>query len=229
VAHTLRSVAQLISINLAAPRPNPVKDVGITGIDKHPAVGPVEVRAPGPKGTGVGSGAVGDQIFDTAHHGGDDQALYAYAREDLDVWAAALGRDLPGGVFGENLTTSGLDVTGARIGERWRGGDRVVVEVAVPRIPCRTFANWIDEQGWVKRFTIRAAPGAYLRVVVPGEVRAGDPITIVSRPDHDVTVGLTFRALTREPELLPRLLTADALPAEVKELATRRAAPYPGD
>jgi MOSC domain-containing protein YiiM len=222
-------VAELISINLAAPHPNPVKDVGITGIDKHPTAGPVKVRAPGPKGTGLGSGAVGDQIFDTAHHGGDDQALYAYAREDLDVWATELGRDLPGGVFGENLTTSGLDVTGARIGERWRIGDRVVVEVAIPRIPCRTFANWIAEQGWVKRFTIRAAPGAYLRVVAPGEVRAGDPITIVSRPEHDVTVGLTFRALTREPELLPRLLTADALPVEVKELATRRAAPYPSD
>jgi MOSC domain-containing protein YiiM len=222
-------VAELISINLAAPHPNPVKDVGITGIDKHPATGPVEVRAPGPKGTGLGSGAVGDQIFDTAHHGGDDQALYAYAREDLDVWAAELGRALPGGVFGENLTTAGLDVTGARIGERWRVGEQVVVEVAIPRIPCRTFANWMAEQGWVKRFTIRAAPGAYLRVVVPGEVRAGDPISVVSRPDHDVTVGLTFRALTREPELLSRLREADALPAKVRELATRRTAPYPGD
>jgi MOSC domain-containing protein YiiM len=227
--HTLPSVAELISINLAEPRSNPAKDVGITGIDKRPATGPVEVRAPGPKRTGLGSGAVGDQIFDTAHHGGDDQALYAYAREDLDAWEAELGRKLPGGVFGENLTTSGLDVTGARIGERWRIGAQVMVEVAVPRIPCRTFAHWMAEQGWIKRFTIRAAPGAYLRVVAPGEIRAGDPITVVSRPDHDVTVGLTFRALTREPELLPRLLAADALPAEVKELATRRTAPFPGD
>jgi MOSC domain-containing protein YiiM len=222
-------VAELISVNLAAPHPNPVKDVGITGIDKRPATGPVPVRAPGPKTTGLGSGAVGDQIFDTAHHGGDDQALYAYAREDLDAWEAELGRSLPGGVFGENLTTSGLDVTGSLIGERWRVGGQVVLEVAVPRIPCRTFAQWMAEQGWVKRFMIRASPGAYLRVIVPGEIRAGDPITVVGRPDHEVTIGVTFRALTREPELLPRLLAADALPAEVKELAGRRTAPFPGD
>ncbi len=222
-------MAELLSVNLAVPRPNPAKDVGITGIDKRPAAGPVRVQAPGPRGTGLGSGAVGDQIFDTAHHGGDDQALYAYAREDLDEWEAELGRPLPGGVFGENLTTSGLDVTGALIGERWRIGDDVVVEVAVPRIPCRTFAHWMAQEGWIKRFMARAVPGTYLRVIVPGEIRAGDPITVVNRPDHDVTVGLTFRALTREPELLPRLPAADALPDEVKKLATRRTAPYPGD
>jgi MOSC domain-containing protein YiiM len=85
------------------------------------------------------------------------------------------------------------------------------------------------EQGWVKRFTVRAVPGAYLRVIVPGEIRAGDPVVVVSRPEHDVTIGLTFRALTREPELLPRLLAADALPEKIRELATRRTAPFPGE
>jgi MOSC domain-containing protein YiiM len=223
-------VAQLISVNLAEhPRPNGAKSVGVTGIDKQPAAGPVLVRAPGPKTTGLGSGLVGDTICDIAHHGGDDQALYAYAREDLDAWESELGRTLTGGVFGENLTTAGLDVTGALIGERWRIGERVVVEVSVPRIPCGTFAEWMAEHGWIKRFTIRAVPGAYLRVVDSGEIRAGDPITVLSRPDHEVTVGVTFRALTREPELLPRLLTAEALPQGIRELATRRTAPYPGD
>jgi MOSC domain-containing protein YiiM len=222
-------MAELVSVNLAVPRPSPGKGVGVTGIDKRPATGPVQVRAPGPKGAGLGSGLVGDQVFDTAHHGGDDQAVYAYAREDLDTWGAELGRTLPGGAFGENLTISGLDVTGALIGERWRVGERVVLEVAVPRIPCGTFARWMAEQGWVKRFTIRALPGAYLRVIVPGEIRAGDPVVVVGRPEHDVTVGLTFRALTREPELLARLLDADALPAKVKSLAARRIAPYPGE
>ncbi|MCW2641181.1 MAG: domain containing protein [Dactylosporangium sp.] len=222
-------MAQLISVNLAVPRPNPAKGVGVTGIDKQPVPGPVPVRAPGPKGTGLGSGLVGDRVFDTAHHGGDDQAVYAYAREDLDTWEAELGRTLPGGVFGENLTTSGLDVTGALIGERWRVGEQVVLEVADPRIPCGTFARWMAEQGWVKRFTVRAVPGAYLRVIVPGEIRAGDPVVVVSRPEHDVTIGLTFRALTREPELLPRLLAADALPEKIRELATRRTAPFPGE
>jgi MOSC domain-containing protein YiiM len=219
-------VAHLISVNLAVPRPNPVKSSGVTGIDKQPTTDPVPVRAPAARGN---SGLVGDSIWDTASHGGPDQAVYAYAREDLDDWAAELGRPLHAGMFGENLTTSGVDVTGALIGERWRVGADVVLEVAVPRIPCNTFATWMSEQGWIKRFTRRAIPGAYLRVVTPGEVRVGDPVVVVSRPDHDVTIGVTFRALTLEPEMLPRLLTADALPDDVKESATRRTAPFPGD
>jgi len=218
-------VAEVISVNLGVPRPNPAKAaIGVTGIDKQPTGDAVQVRAPGPKGSGLGSGLVGDPIFDRDHHGGDDQAVYAYAREDLDDWAAELGRPLAGGVFGENLTTTGLDVTGARIGERWRIGDELVLEVACPRIPCGTFAHRMAEQGWIKTFTARAVPGAYLRVVTPGEVRAGDPITVVERPGHDVTIGVTFRALTREPELLPRLLAAEALPQSVLDLAARRTA-----
>jgi MOSC domain-containing protein YiiM len=222
-------MAELVSLNLAVPRPNPAKPVSMTGIDKQPTADPVRVRAPGPKGSGLGSGLVGDRTFDTAHHGGDDQAVYAYAREDLDQWAAELGRSLANGVFGENLTTRGLDVTGALIGERWRIGAQVVLEVADSRIPCGTFAHWIAEQGWVKRFTVAARPGAYLRVITPGEIRAGDSIVVESRPDHDVTVGVTFRARTREPELLPRLADIDALPQSIRELATRRTAASPGD
>jgi MOSC domain-containing protein YiiM len=216
-------MAYVISVNLAVPRATRASDPGVTGIDKRPTDEPVAVRAPGPKHGGLGSGLVGDAIFDVRHHGGDDKAVYAYAREDLDEWETELGRPLPGGVFGENLTTAGLDVTGARIGERWQVGAQVVLEVAEPRIPCRTFADWMSEQGWIKRFTSAAVPGAYLRVVVPGEVRSGDPIVVTRRPPHDVTIGLTFRAVTLEPELLPRLLAADALPEGVREKAVRRA------
>jgi MOSC domain-containing protein YiiM len=217
-------VAELLSVNLGVPRSSPATRVGVTGIDKRPVDGPVEVRAPGPKASGLGGGAVGDRILDGRHHGGDDQALYAYAREDLDEWAAALGRELSGGVFGENLTTRGLDVTGALIGERWRVGPEVLLEVSVPRIPCNTFAHWMDERDWIKRFTERAAPGAYLRVLRAGQVRAGDPVEVVERPGHDVTIGVTFRALTLEPDLLPRLLAADALPEDALAKARRRLA-----
>ena len=74
------------------------------------------VRAPGPMHGGLGSGLVGDTIGNQKLHGGDDQAVYAYAREDLDAWEIQLQRTLNNGMFGENLTTSGIDVTGARIG-----------------------------------------------------------------------------------------------------------------
>lgn len=215
-------MAKVLTVNLAHPRPNPDKGLQVTGIDKRPTADPVEVRAPGSKQGGLGSGLVGDVLGDTANHGGEHQAVYAYAREDLDDWQRTLGRELSNGQFGENLTTEGVDVTGARIGERWQVGEELVLEVAVPRIPCRTFAGWLAERQWIKTFTKSAIPGAYLRVHRPGKVRAGDVLTVVERPDHDVTIGLVFRALTLEPELLPQLLAADALPEETKERARRR-------
>jgi MOSC domain-containing protein YiiM len=213
---------KVLSVNVGRPRPNPWKDTGVTGIDKRPIRGPVMVTAARAKGTGS-VGLAGDRVYDVEHHGGPDQAVYAYAREDLDSWAAELGRTLPAGVFGENLTTEGLDVNGALIGERWRVGPEAILEVSCPRIPCGTFQGWLARDGWIKRFTMAAKPGAFLRVIEPGPVCAGDHIEIVYRPGHDVSIGTTFRAVTLEPELLPGLLAAaDALPAEIHEKAQRR-------
>ncbi|MDI1465725.1 MOSC domain-containing protein [Catellatospora sp. KI3] len=214
-------MGRIISVNAGRARPSDAADLGVTGIDKRAVEGAVVLRAPGPRDTGLGSGVEGDDICDRRHHGGDDQAVYAYAREDLDGWAAELGRELRPGLFGENLTTTGVDVNGALIGERWRVGT-ALLEVSVPRIPCRTFAAAMEQQGWIKRFTQAALPGAYLRVVEPGEVRAGDEVTVVHRPDHDVTIALTFRALTLEAELLPRLVDIEQLPASVREKAAAR-------
>ncbi|WP_163510683.1 MOSC domain-containing protein [Fodinicola acaciae] len=210
----------LLSLNVGRRTAVTVKS-GSSGIDKRP-VDAVRVRAPGPKRGGLGSGLVGDTIVDVANHGGDDQAVYAYAREDLDAWQNELGEDLRNGFFGENLTTSGLDVTGALVGERWQVGDQVVLQVTAPRIPCATFAVWMRRTGWLGDFMRRGVPGAYLRVVTPGDIRLGDPISVIHRPDHDVTIGLVFRAVTLEPDLLPRLLEADDLLEEVRERATRR-------
>lgn len=216
-------MAKVESVNLGRPRPNPHKEVGWTGIGKQPTDGPVEVRAPGPKSTGLGSGLVGDFIGDGKHHGGDDQAVYAFQREDLDEWERRLGRELPNGFFGENLTTIGLDINNARIGERWRIGDEVVLQVTAPRIPCATFRGWMGEKGWAKIFTAAGRPGAYLKVLTPGAIRAGDPIEVIDRPDHDVTVSLLFKATTTERELLPQLLAAEAyLDQETIEMARQR-------
>ncbi|MEU9921081.1 MOSC domain-containing protein [Streptomyces griseoluteus] len=211
---------KLLSVNLGRPRAVPYTDQaeGVTGIDKRPVEGPVRVAAPGPKGVG-GSGLAGDAVCELRHHGGDDQAVYAFAREDLDDWERELGRSLSNGFFGENLTTEGLDVSGALIGERWRIGAGVVLEVTSGRIPCRTFQGHMAEPGWVKRFTRKAVTGAYLRVIEPGEIRAGDVVEIVHRPDHGVTAATQFRAVTTERELLPSLLAAgDALHGEALAL-----------
>jgi MOSC domain-containing protein YiiM len=201
-------------------RPEPTNPDGLTAIDKRAVAGAVEA---GPLGL------VGDEVRDTRHHGGEEQAVYAYADEDAAWWAADLGRDVAPGEFGENLRTSGIDVTDAVIGERWRvgGSDGTLLQVTSPRIPCATFARRMGEPHWVKRFTDHGACGAYLSVVEPGRLVAGDRIVVESRPGHGVTVGDTF--LRAEPEVMRRLLDADgqdgfALTPKLREYAVRIAA-----
>lgn len=194
-----------------------------SGIDKRPSAQPLLVRAPGDRRTGLGSGVVGDLVANRRYHGGDDQAVYAYAREDLDHWETELGRPLTNGIFGENLTTSGIDLTDCLVGERWSiGSDGVVLEVTSPRTPCRTFTRWLDLPGWMKTFTAANLPGAYFRVLAPGSVRAGDAVTVLDRPDHDITIGTVFRAMMTEPALLPSLAVADALPEKIKQKVAKR-------
>jgi MOSC domain-containing protein YiiM len=216
-------MGRVLSVNLAIPELSTAKRVGITGINKQPVDGPVMVRSPGPKTTGLHSGLVGDQIFDIEHHGGDDQAVYAYAREDYDWWEERLGRSLPAGMFGENLTTSGVDVNGAVIGERWHVGDELVLQPTFGRIPCSTFQARMGEPHWVKTFTQENRTGAYLRVIRPGEVRAGDTVRVAERPAHGVTIAMAFRAYMTEPELVPNLAEIDDLPADVRESLRGRA------
>jgi MOSC domain-containing protein YiiM len=205
-------VAQLVSVNRAHVMVATWKqDVARTGIDKRPASGRVRV---------FDHHVDGDTIGDPSVHGGPDQAVYAYAREDAAWWSAQLGRDVAPGVFGENFSTSGVDVTGAVIGERWAIGS-AVLEVSCPRVPCRTFAGFWDVPNLVKWFTEVGRPGAYLRICVEGDVGAGDPIEVVHRPAHGVTLGETFRALTGDRSLARRLLEAPELPAEAHERARR--------
>lgn len=215
---------RVVSVNLA-PRTAVSHHTGRpTGIDKVGVAGPVEIREPGSKRDGVGSGLVGDVIGDHRHHGGSDQAVYAYARESLSWWEQRLERELPDGHFGENLTTHGVDVDGALIGERWQIGE-VVLQVTAPRIPCATFRAHMGRVGWLKEFVAAARPGAYLRVVTGGMVRAGDQVQLVGRPRHGVSIALVFRALSTERELLPALLDAGPdLPEDIRHLAARAAA-----
>jgi MOSC domain-containing protein YiiM len=172
---------------------------GRTGIDKRPAGGPVAVRF---------LGLDGDEFGDKENHGGEDQAVYAYAREDLDWWTEQLGRELPDGVFGENITTAGLDITGALIGETWQLGT-AVVQVTSPRIPCVTFQSWMDEPHWVKRFARVGRPGAYLRVLTEGEVAAGDEARVLDQPAGRVTVAESMLAFYGDQDIMRRLLSVE--------------------
>jgi MOSC domain-containing protein YiiM len=214
------SIGRVLSVNLAVPELSTAKRVGITGINKQPVDHPVAVRAPGPKSadrpSAEASGLAGDQIFDVANHGGDDQAVYAYAREDYDWWEQRLDWKLPGGMFGENLTLAGVDVNGAVIGEQWRIGSELVLQPTFGRIPCATFQARMGLPGWLKTFTRENRPGAYLRVVTPGDVTRGDSVEVVDRPSHGVSIAMAFRAYMTEPEMIPGLLEIEDLPSDLR-------------
>lgn len=215
-------MALLRSVNLGVPRVKAWAEIGRTSIDKRPVTGPVLAGE---------LGLAGDQVSDTAHHGGPDQAVYAYAREDLDFWAAELGRDIRDGQFGENLTTEGLDLNGTEVGTRWRIGG-AVLEVALTRTPCNDFKCWMGESGydngtWVRRFAAEARPGPYLRVLTPGAVTAGDPIEVAHVPGHGVTVRTMFLALNTHRDLLPVLLRVPGLAQKARRKAEEYVAAEP--
>lgn len=201
----LHKCGSVRSVNVGALAENPAKG-NFTAIGKHPIGGAVWVSSP-PQGKG-NSGLQGDSIGDRDNHGGPDQAVYAFSREELDHWEAVLGRELPDGYFGENLTVVGVCADTALLGERWRVGTDLVLAVTGPRIPCATFARKMGVAHWSHKFNERGRPGAYLRVVAPGYVRAGDRVEVVYRPQHPVDVAMALRAFTVDPSLKPALLVA---------------------
>lgn len=196
-------MAQVRSLNVGRP-----KVIGermgqpiVSGIDKRPVDGPLAVR---------GVNVAGDGQADLTVHGGVDKAVYAYAHEDGAWWATELDREIWPGIFGENLTTEGLDVTGAVVGERWRVGD-ALFEVCQPRLPCFKLGMQFDDPRMLKRFVQASRPGAYLRIVTEGTIAPGDSIEVVSRPDHGVTVALVADAIQKDIALGPQALQAPEL------------------
>jgi MOSC domain-containing protein YiiM len=206
---------QLVSVNVG--RIEALEHHGrrvTTAIGKRPVSGRV---------TTAGVNLTGDDQADRSVHGGPDRALYAYAAEDLDWWSAQLGRPVPPGSMGENLTTAGVDVTGAVVGERWQVGT-LTVEVTAPRVPCFKLGIRMGDARFPQRFARAGRPGAYLRIVVHGDVAAGDPIVVADRPDHGVTVSLVARAYHDDHALAARLLDAPELGAGWPAWARRQLA-----
>ena len=214
------STARVLSVNVGRPVEAPWAGRPYrTAIRKRSVTGPVAVHE---------LGLEGDQVADTRDHGGVFQAVYAFAQEDLDHWSEQLGERVPPGMFGENLTTEGIDVNEAVLGEQWRIGTALLQPIEV-RIPCNTFKAWMGQRGfdataWVKRFAAENRPGPYLRVLEEGTLQAGDAITVEHRPDHGVTVSTMFRAFMGEPELLPVLLDVEGLPEQAYDAARHEVA-----
>jgi MOSC domain-containing protein YiiM len=204
---------RVLAVNVGRPRPvDAGRGTVSTAIWKAPVEGRVAVR---------GVNLDGDDQADRSVHGGPDKAVYAYAVEETLAWEAELGRQLGPAAFGENLTTEGVNVSGAVLGERWRIGT-TLLEVAQPRLPCFKLALRMDEPAFVKRFAQASRPGAYLRIIEEGHLGAGDAVVIEGRPDHGVTMRLVSDAMLRDPGLIPQVLEAPQLLPSMREWMTTR-------
>jgi len=158
----------------------------------------------------AGVNLAGDDQADREAHGGPDKAVYAYAVEDARWWEQEVGRPFAYAEFGENLTTEGVDVNGALVGERWAIGS-TVLEVSEPRVPCWRLGVRMNDPAFLRRFTAALRPGAYLRIVSEGDLGEGDSIRIESKPEHDLTVRDVFRIYTRDRDECARLLAVPQL------------------
>src|SRR5918994_7606554 len=209
-------MARLASVNAGRPAQISVRRGRplMSAIGKRPVDGRVRV---------AGVNLAGDDQADRRVHGGPDKAVYAYATEDAAFWEGELGRSLGPGAFGENLTTEGLDVSGAVVGERWRIGS-VELEVCQPRLPCNKLALRMGEPLMVKRFAQASRPGAYLRILAEGSLAAGDAVELLSRPSHGITVREVSDAILLDETLLARAAGAPELPPDLAAWMRSRAA-----
>ena len=187
---------------------------GRTGIDKRSVAGAIEFK---------NNGVVGDRVIDTNVHGGYEQAVYAYAREDAQWWEREINEEIPAGRFGENLTTEGIDVNAALIGEQWKIGS-VILEVSQPRIPCRVFAGFWKRATLIKDFTQAGRPGTYLRIIQEGTAQAGDAIEVIFKPDHTISIGDLFAAKSGERSKINEIKDVTYLSTEFKEWSQKIAA-----
>ncbi|WP_340558365.1 MOSC domain-containing protein [Streptomyces sp. GSL17-111] len=188
-------MGRIVSINTGPCVSSDFARRGETAIKKLPIEGSIRVTTLGLEGD--------EQAAD--FHGGELQAVYAYAREDLDWWSEQLQAPLRNGVFGENIDLAGFDASGAVLAEKWQVGE-VLLQVTAPRMACGTFGGWMKQTGWAKRFNNARRPGVYLRVLEEGRIAPGDRVERVWRPAKHITVAEAVGAILDEQDVLRRII-----------------------
>ncbi|MBC5806054.1 MAG: MOSC domain-containing protein [Candidatus Eremiobacter antarcticus] len=206
----------VVSVNVGVPKETLWQGRTVrSAIWKYPVDGSVAIR---------GVNADGDDQADRKVHGGVDKSLYAYGAEDYEWWSSRLGRTLPPGQFGDNLTVRGIDVSAALIGERWTAGS-ATLEVTEPRIPCYKLAMRMQDPKFPRAFTAALRPGAYMRIVAEGSARSGDAVSVAHRPSHGLSIRKMFDIYSFHRERLGEFLEVAELSDGWKEWAAKNVRP----
>jgi len=205
------TTARVLSVNVGLVREVEWEgEIVSSAIWKSPVQGRVTLR---------GVNFAGDDQADRSVHGGRHKAVYAYAREDYDFWQEEHGIQTRPGLFGENLTVEGIDLSAALVGERWRVGS-CVLEVAQPRLPCYKLGMRMRDPYFPRRFQAAMRMGAYFRIIDEGDIGANDVIEVIERPSHAVTLDTMVGAL-HDPAKARALGALEVLPRFWRHVADR--------
>ena len=203
---------KILSVNVGRPREITWDGKAVlTSIFKDPVSGPVAVRE---------TNLEGDAQSDLSVHGGKTKAVYVYPSEHYPWWRHELpGVPLPWGVFGENLTVTGLVETAVHVGDRLRAGSAEFI-VTQPRMPCYKLGIRFNDAAMVQRFQDSRRNGFYLAVEKEGTIRVGDAIEVLARDPRGMSVALVAELYTSQhadPALLQRVSELPALPERWRE------------
>lgn len=171
---------KVLSVNVGLPRIVEYRGEPVsTGIYKEPVIGRVAVNE---------FNLAGDAQADLRVHGGYSKAVYVYPSEHYEFWHGELPEmNLPFGVFGENLTTTGLIETQVFVGDKLRVGTAEFV-VTEPRQPCFKLGIRFGRTDIIKRFAKSGRSGFYLAIEKTGELGTGDEIALLSREENGVSI-----------------------------------------
>jgi ferredoxin-NADP reductase/MOSC domain-containing protein YiiM len=208
---------RIVSVNVGLPRTVQWKGKAVsTGIFKTPVSGRIRLKP---------LNFDGDRQADLSVHGGPDKAAYVYPAEHYAYWRRELpDMVLPWGIFGENLTSEGLDESALQIGDRFRIGSAELI-VSQPRLPCFKLGLRFGRDDMVKRFLASGRLGFYCRVAAEGEVAAGDEALLVERAKDSLAVSEITRLYARDKddlEGLQRMVRVAALSEDWRDFFKER-------
>ncbi|MEC3907298.1 MOSC domain-containing protein [Tamlana sp. 2201CG12-4] len=182
-----------------------------TGIYKMPTDSPIFLGKKGVKD---------DEVTDKKVHGGEFKACYLFSMEQYSYWKPLYPNlKWNWGMFGENLTISGLDETQICIGDIYKVGE-TLIQITQPREPCFKFGAKFGDMGALKRFIDHGLSGTYVRILEEGLVKAGDIFELKHRKENSLTTAKLFKLIfskNKDPELIKRAINNDALPQRKRD------------
>ncbi len=166
-----------------------------------------------------------DDVMDRRFHGGVDKACYLYSLEAYKYWKSLYTNlDWDYGMFGENLTISGLEEKELKVGDRYKIGE-ATIEIAQPRQPCFKLGIRMGTQAVLKQFINTSLSGVYVRVIENGLVREGDCLVKIYNAEGNPTIYDIFYTLYQKDiytSVINKILNCDVVPESAKNNIKRR-------